>query len=64
MVYVIEDISRDVKRDLLENNQSTLRELPEATPAELLAEQQRLLFAQPEEAFEGERVLEMFFLRR
>ncbi|KAF3835636.1 hypothetical protein F7725_028194, partial [Dissostichus mawsoni] len=50
-VDVIEDVSREVKR-------STLRDLPQTTAAELLAEQQRLLFSRPEEA-DQEEELEM-----
>lgn len=49
VVDVIEDLSRDVKRGLFEDKESTLRDLPQTTAAELLAEQQRLLFSRPEE---------------
>ncbi|XP_053285925.1 radial spoke head protein 6 homolog A isoform X1 [Pleuronectes platessa] len=48
VVDVIEDISRDVKRALFEDKQSILRDLPQTTAAELLAEQQRPLFSRPE----------------
>ncbi|XP_034387167.1 radial spoke head protein 4 homolog A isoform X2 [Cyclopterus lumpus] len=48
-VDVIEDLSHDVKRTLFEDKQSTLRDLPQTTAAELLAEQQHLLFTQPAE---------------
>ncbi|XP_024917312.1 radial spoke head protein 4 homolog A-like [Cynoglossus semilaevis] len=40
-VDVIEDISRDVKRSMYVDKQSTLQDVPETTPAELLAEKQR-----------------------
>ncbi|XP_019936355.1 radial spoke head protein 4 homolog A [Paralichthys olivaceus] len=50
VVDVIEDISHDVKRALFEDKQSTLRDLPRTTAAELLAEQQRPLFSRPEDA--------------
>ncbi|XP_019949301.2 radial spoke head protein 4 homolog A-like [Paralichthys olivaceus] len=49
VVDVIEDRSRDVKRALFEDKQSTLRDLPQTTDAELLAEQQLNLFDQPED---------------
>ncbi|KAM7012159.1 radial spoke head protein 4 homolog A [Tautogolabrus adspersus] len=49
VVDVCEEMSRDVKRGLFEPQQSTLRDLPQTTAAELLAEQQRLLFTRPEE---------------
>ncbi|XP_023269052.1 radial spoke head protein 6 homolog A-like [Seriola lalandi dorsalis] len=58
VVDVIEDMSRDVKRDLFEDKQSSLRELPQATAAELLAEQQRLLFSQPEDADHEDELVE------
>ncbi|XP_040896697.1 radial spoke head protein 4 homolog A [Toxotes jaculatrix] len=57
-VDVIEDISRDVKRGLYEDKQSTLRDLPQTTAAELLAEQQRLLFSQLEEADREDELVE------
>ncbi|XP_068564037.1 radial spoke head protein 4 homolog A isoform X3 [Cebidichthys violaceus] len=57
-VDVIEDMSHDVKRTFLEDEQSTLRDLPQATAAELLAEEQRLLFAQPEEDDREEKRME------
>ncbi|KAG8008925.1 Radial spoke head protein 4-like protein A [Nibea albiflora] len=56
VIDVIEDLSRDVKRGLFEDKQSTLRDLPQTTPAELLAEQQRMLFARPEEADQEEEL--------
>ncbi|XP_042339934.1 radial spoke head protein 6 homolog A [Plectropomus leopardus] len=58
VVDVIEDMSRDVKQGLFKDKQSTLRDLPQTTPAELLAEQQRLLFSRPEEADQEEELME------
>lgn len=49
VVDEIEDMSRDVKRGLFEDKQITLRDLPQTTAAEMLAEQQCLLFSRPEE---------------
>lgn len=43
-VDVIEDLSREVKRNMLLEKQSTLRDAPSTTSSELLAEQQRALF--------------------
>ncbi|TNN77511.1 Radial spoke head protein 4 A [Liparis tanakae] len=58
-VDVIEDMSHDVKRAFFEDKQSTLRDLAQTTAAELLAEQQRQLFAQPaEEEQEEEELME------
>ncbi|XP_035531399.1 radial spoke head protein 4 homolog A [Morone saxatilis] len=57
-VDVIEDMSCDVKRGLFEDKQSTLQDLPHTTAAELLAEQQRLLFTRPEEAEQEEELVE------
>lgn len=58
VVDVIEEMSHDVKRGLFQDKQSTLRDLPQSTPAEQLAEQQRLLFSRPEDLDqEGELVL-------
>lgn len=48
-VDVVEDMSLDIKRSLFEDKETTLRDLPETTASELLAEQQRLLFSQPED---------------
>lgn len=45
VVDIIEDMSREVKQELLQDKQSTLRDMPLATAAQLLAEQQRLLFS-------------------
>ncbi len=60
VVDVFEDMSLDVKRGLLEDKQSTLRDPPLSTASELLAEQQRLLFSQPEEVdLEEELVLHL-----
>ncbi|XP_058494764.1 radial spoke head protein 4 homolog A-like [Solea solea] len=53
-VDVIEDLSYDVKQDLFEDRQSNLRDLPQTTAAELLAEKQRLLFTQQEDEQEDE----------
>ncbi|TDH08163.1 hypothetical protein EPR50_G00095320 [Perca flavescens] len=57
-VDVIEDMSRDVKRAVLEEQQSSLRELPETSAAELLAEQQRSLFSRPEDADQEDELME------
>ncbi|XP_044055542.1 radial spoke head protein 6 homolog A [Siniperca chuatsi] len=57
VVDVIEDMSRDVKRGLFEDKQSTLRVLPQTTAAELLAEQQRLLFSRSEEVDQEEELV-------
>ncbi|KAL3046918.1 hypothetical protein OYC64_021190 [Pagothenia borchgrevinki] len=57
-VDVIEDVSREVKRGLFEDKQSTLRDLPQTTATELLAEQQRLLFSRPEEADQEEELMD------
>nr|XP_020512746.1 radial spoke head protein 6 homolog A-like isoform X1 [Labrus bergylta] len=58
VVDVCEDMSLDVKRGLFEPKQSTLRDLPQTTAAELLAEQQRLLFTQPEETDQEEELVD------
>ncbi|XP_032381215.1 radial spoke head protein 6 homolog A [Etheostoma spectabile] len=57
VVDVIEDMSRDVKRAALEQ-QSSLRELPEISAAELLAEQQLSLFSRPEDADQDDELME------
>lgn len=57
-VDVIEDMSSCVKRGLLEDTQSGLRDLPQTTADEQLAQQQRLLFAQPEDADHEEELVE------
>ncbi|KAM9364917.1 radial spoke head protein 4 homolog A-like [Pholidichthys leucotaenia] len=57
-VDVLEDMSCDVKRALFKGGQSNLRDLPHTTAAELLAEQQRLLFARQEEATQEEELVE------
>ncbi|KAF7650852.1 hypothetical protein LDENG_00119360 [Lucifuga dentata] len=57
-VDVIEDVSVDVKRGVFEHSQSTLRELRQPAAAELLAEQQRLLFARTEEPEQEEELVE------
>jgi len=51
-VDVIEGLSFRVKRELLADAQSTLRDLPPETPAQLLAEKQKLLFVQADEQVE------------
>ncbi|XP_059196463.1 radial spoke head protein 6 homolog A [Centropristis striata] len=58
VVDVIEIMSHDVKRGLFKDKQNTLRDLPHTTAAELLAEQQRLLFSRPEEADQEEELIE------
>lgn len=55
-VDVIEDLSREVKRSMLQAKQSTLRDAPSTTSSELLAEQQRALFTRGDEG-EHEEVL-------
>lgn len=57
VVDVIEDMSRDVKQGVFEDEQSTLQDLPQTATAELLAEQQRLLFCRPEEADQEEELV-------
>lgn len=57
MVDVIEDLSHDVKWASFEYNQSTLQDLQKTTAAEVLAEQQRLLFYRPEEADQEEELV-------
>lgn len=57
-VDIFEDLSYDVKRGLFEDTKNRLRDLPHTTLAELLAEQQRLLFTQQEDTeHEDELVL-------
>ena len=56
-VDVIEDLSFRVKRELLPDFQSTLRDLSLATVAQLLAEQQRLLFSRVDERGEQDEEL-------
>ncbi|XP_071384107.1 radial spoke head protein 6 homolog A [Centroberyx affinis] len=58
VVDVIEDMSRDVKRGLFEAKQSTLRDSPQTTAAQLLAEQQRLLFTRGEEGDQEDELIE------
>ncbi|XP_058504340.1 radial spoke head protein 4 homolog A-like isoform X2 [Solea solea] len=53
-VDVIEDLSHDVKRSLYVDKQSTLQDVPQATAAEQLAEQQRLLFSHTGDTVEEE----------
>ncbi|KAL6108615.1 rsph4a [Pungitius sinensis] len=57
-VDVIEDISHDVKLRFSEDMQNFLRDIPDTTAAELLAEQQSLLFARPEEDEQEEHLME------
>lgn len=57
MVDVIEDMSYDVKWASFEYKQSTLQDLQKTTAAEVLAEQQRLLFYRPEEADQEEELV-------
>lgn len=57
VVDVVEDMSRDVKLGVFEGKQSTLRDLPHIEATELLAEQQRLLFARTEEADQEEELV-------
>ena len=60
-VDVIEEMSHDVKQGLFEGVQSSLQDLPQTSAAELLAEQQRSLFSQPEEVDqEDEMVLDAY----
>ncbi|CAL8348608.1 unnamed protein product [Gadus morhua 'NCC'] len=56
-VDVIEDLSFRVKRELLPDFQSTLRDLSLSTVAQLLAEQQRLLFSRVDERGEQDEEL-------
>ncbi|CAJ1060154.1 radial spoke head protein 6 homolog A [Xyrichtys novacula] len=58
---VFEDLSRDVKRGLFEQKQNTLRDLPQTTAAELLAEQQRQLFSCTEEADQEDELVDTPF---
>ncbi|KAM3619548.1 uncharacterized protein V6R79_010022 [Siganus canaliculatus] len=55
-VDVIEDLSYDVKRRIFKDTQSTLRDSPDTTETELLAEQQRLLFSKQEESDQEEEL--------
>lgn len=61
VVDVFEDMSCDVKRDLFQDKQSTLRDLPQATVAEQLAEQQRLLFSQQDDADQEDELVQATF---
>lgn len=54
MVDIIEDMSHDVKRGSFDDKHSNLQDLSQTTSAELLAEQQSLLFFQPDEADQDE----------
>lgn len=53
---VIEDLSHEVKRSMLQEKQGTLRDAPSTSSSELLAEQQRALFNRGDEG-EHEEVL-------
>ncbi|XP_062419271.1 radial spoke head protein 4 homolog A [Pungitius pungitius] len=57
-VDVIEDISHDVKLRFSEDKQDFLRDVPDTTAAELLAEQQSLLFGRSEEDEQEEHLME------
>ncbi|KAM9441344.1 radial spoke head protein 4 homolog A [Clarias gariepinus] len=48
-VDVIEDLSREIKRSMLQETQSTVRDSPSTSSSDLLAEQQRPLFNRGEE---------------
>ncbi|XP_028259928.1 radial spoke head protein 4 homolog A isoform X2 [Parambassis ranga] len=61
VVDVIEDMSREIKLTVFEDKQSTLRDLPQTTAAEQLAEQQRLLFAWLEDVGQEEELVETPF---
>lgn len=54
VVDIIEDMSHDVKRGSFDDKHSNLKDLPQTTNAELLAEQQSLLFFRPDEADQDE----------
>ncbi|MCI4394535.1 hypothetical protein PGIGA_G00169920 [Pangasianodon gigas] len=53
-VDVIEALSHEIKRGMLQENQSTLRDAPSTTSSELLAEQQRVLFNRGDEGEQEE----------
>lgn len=53
-VDVIEELSLDVKRALFIGMQSTLRDFPQCSSAELLSEQQHTLFSLPDEVVHEE----------
>ncbi|XP_008333380.1 radial spoke head protein 6 homolog A [Cynoglossus semilaevis] len=57
-VDIFEDLSYDVKRGLFEDTKNRLRDLPHTTLAELLAEQQRLLFTQQEDTEHEDELVE------
>uniref|UniRef100_UPI0037E71F8C radial spoke head protein 6 homolog A n=1 Tax=Semicossyphus pulcher TaxID=241346 RepID=UPI0037E71F8C len=61
VVDLFEDMSHDMKRGLFEDYQSTLRDLPQTTAAELLADQQCLLFSWLEGAEQEEELVETPF---
>ncbi|XP_041862995.1 radial spoke head protein 4 homolog A [Melanotaenia boesemani] len=56
VVDVFEEMSLNVKLGLFQDMQSTLRDLPQTSAAEMLAEQQRLLFSRPEVDQEDEMI--------
>ncbi|XP_029905235.1 radial spoke head protein 6 homolog A [Myripristis murdjan] len=57
-VDVIEDMSRDVKRALFVERQSTLRAAPHTAATQRLAERQRLLFTRGEEGDQEDELIE------
>ncbi|XP_028321970.1 radial spoke head protein 6 homolog A-like [Gouania willdenowi] len=57
-VDIIEDVSHRVKQYSLKDWQSTLKDLSQPTSAELLADQQRLLFVRPDDAEQEEELVE------
>lgn len=54
VVDLIEDMSHDVKRGSFDDKHSNLPDFPQTTSAELLTEQQSLLFYRPDEADQDE----------
>lgn len=62
VVDVFEDLSLDVKMGLYEDKQSTLRDSPKIEGAEVLADQQCLLFSE-ESYFQYEQVLATYTLQ-
>ncbi|MEQ2197933.1 hypothetical protein XENOCAPTIV_005262 [Xenoophorus captivus] len=59
-VDVIEEMSYDVKRALFTGMQSTLRDLPQFTAAELLTDQQLTLFSRPDDVVHEDEMGETF----
>lgn len=62
-VDVIEDLSREIKRSMLQETQSTVRDSPSTSSSELLAEQQRPLFNRGEEEEHEEVLVRTDFLK-